>query len=332
MIEGKISSQNLIKQVNPEAPSKNAGYYKPIVFDALSVLAAFGLGYVYMCYLAGMASITTLILAITGYGLLATLQMFFTPTLGHRFMILLLEVVALFGLFYNNDVKILAIAAGLVLIFSYWGDISAKLELENGLEIRFFQTSIKFLKKFTTAIILGLVILYLPKWDQNHLFVSEQNFQKFFSWSAGFITTAYPQVDVNGTFDVFAQGVAQTELQNDQRFKDMTPVNQATAVRDAAEQFATAVTKEFGITIQPNETASKVFYDSILAQLINVKQRANGWFSVVWVSIVFLVLRSVGIIFYLVLSLIAFIVYQILLAAGFIHVIGESRTHEVISY
>ena len=332
VMEGKIPSQNLIRQVNPSAPSQNPGYYKPIIFDALTVLSALGAGYAYLRYLAGSMSLPILLAVLAGYMVLSTLQMFFMQSFGHRALVLLLEIVAFLGFFYQTSLKYLGIAAGLMAIFSLWGYLHGTSELANGLEIKFFKAAVLFLKKSTTAILFVLIVLYLPRVNDTHIFVSQQNFQAFYDWASGFFSTAYPQISIDSTFDNFAQSIALMKLKNNPEYTSLSPTNQAAQFTQASAQVSSELATNLGVTVAPGESTSQVFYDFIVTQLGSWKDKLQGWFLLVWALFVFFILRMIGFVFYLIVSLITFIIYQILLAAGFVHIIGESRTHETVVY
>ncbi|MDO8537008.1 MAG: hypothetical protein Q7R94_02060 [bacterium] len=331
-MEGKIPSQNLIRQVNAESASRQPGFYKTIVFDALTVLSAIALGYTYKQYLLSRGGITVLLVTILVYAAFATLQVFFSKTIGHRFSILLLEIMALSGFFYDIDFKMLAISAAIVLVFFLWGDLGGKRELNNGLQIRFFKAATPFLKKFTTAVILMLIIFYLPRLDQDQPFISKENFQVIFGWASGLTTKFYPEINFNSSFGKLAEGIARLELQTNQNFKSLPSANQEELIRQAADQVSQAIGKSLGVTISLDEPASDVFYNFVLAQVSGLRARFGDLFTVGFVLAVFIAVRGVGIIFYWIAGFFTFIVYQILLASGFIHILGESRTHEVIVY
>ena len=59
MIEGRILSQNLANQTQ-ETVKRPPGFYKGIIFDAVSMLAAWSAGYVYLPALLAVVCASTL--------------------------------------------------------------------------------------------------------------------------------------------------------------------------------------------------------------------------------------------------------------------------------
>ncbi len=332
MLEGKIPSQNLIKQVTVESTTSNPTFYKPIIFDALAALSALVAGYAYSRYLAGTMSISLLLLAIGMYATFFTLQVFFVQELGHRATAFLVDVLAFSAFFYRTDIIYLGIAAAILFVFSFWGAILGKMHLDNGLEIKFFKTAVAILKKFTSGMVLVLIILYLPQVSGSNFFVSKQNFQSFFSWLGGSVSNFYPSLHLDTTFVTFTEDIARLQLGNNPDFANLSAANQATDITQVGIQVAKAIENNMGGPIAADTSMSDVSYNFILGQMGSLKDHFQNWFLAVWAILVFLVVRSFGIIFYYLVSFLAFIVYQIFLAAGFVHIVGESRTHEVIVY
>lgn len=331
-MEGKIPNLNLIRQVNPESTIRQPSFYKPLIFDIFAVATAFAAGYVYKSYLAHGVNLAELLLAVGIYGIFSTLQVFLDKSFGHRFLVLLLEIAALLILFYEIDLILLGVSVAVLLVFLLWGELAARSILENGLEIKFFKAAMPALKKFTTAMSLVLVLLYIPSWNGNRVFVSEINFQSFFGWAAEFMAKFHPEIDLNSTFSRLTDSVARLQLRGNQNFKNLTMAAQESAIKSQSSALAEALSKSLGMVISGAEETNALVYDVIVRQLSEWRDDFKIWFVVGWVLVVFFIVRGFGIFFYSVIALLSFIVYQILIASGFIQILGESRTHEVITY
>src|SRR3989344_4799336 len=96
MTNGKITPQNLIRQVSSESPRLKPGFYKQLVFDVLTIASAGGVGYVYSGFLGGRFSLAILLAAVAVFAIFSALQLFFPKGFGRRTGIIALEVVALF--------------------------------------------------------------------------------------------------------------------------------------------------------------------------------------------------------------------------------------------
>ncbi len=331
-MEPKLSPQNLIRQVNPEAPVKRHDFYKPLAMDLLTVASAFSVGYLYRQFLVGAVNYALLLLGVTVFSVLSVLSMLLTKELAHRLWIIILEVVALLGLFYTYNLKILGIVAALTFLLMFCGDVFGRRELDNVLEISFFRTTRPVLKKLTTALLLMFVILYLPQLNENTMFVSEANFQKFYDWVAASVANFYPEINPSTSFEKFAEGIARVELKNNPTFENLAAADQDSAIVQTAGDLVKNLGKSLGVTITGDELTSDVLYNVIIKFLNSWRDRFGSFFDIGWVLVVFIVLRILGVIFYLIVGLISFLVYEMLLASNFMHVLGETRTHEVLEY
>ena len=75
-----------------------------------------------------------------------------------------------------------------------WGHFSARSRVRNGIEMPFFGASGDMLGKFTTAILLFMILAYVPQIGGNALVVSQQSFRTFFDWTSGFVNGFYPEL------------------------------------------------------------------------------------------------------------------------------------------
>jgi hypothetical protein len=234
--------------------------------------------------------------------------------------------------FYDLDNKILLLTAGSLVVFNLWGDIIGHSELDNCLEIRFFKTATPALQKLTTAISLSLLVLYLPQINGSNLFVSQQTFQSFYDWVADSVNSFYPEINFSSSFGSFAQSLVKSELQNNKDFKNLPPGEQGSVIQQSVNKVADSFSKTLGTPVSSDEPLSQVFYNFIVKTMGDLRERFQSWFLVGWLLVVFLIIRGLGTIFYWIIALLSFVVYQLLMAFGFIHILGESRTHEIIEF
>lgn len=334
-MDGTIASQNLIRQVHVESPVRQPGFYKPLIFDVIAAASAFALGYEYLLYLLGRAGFANLLLFAGVFAALATLQIFFTKSLNRVFFFAIIDALAITTLFFFSgyDIKMLAGGALAFAVFFFWGGVLGRTELENTLDIRFFRTAWQILKKITTALAVVLILIYVPRLhDTNAAFLSKTSFTALFDKAAVLLNNFYPQVDLTASLDKFSEDLARLELKNNATFQNLSPTDQNAIVKQTSDQIISGLGKQLGAAVSASDTASNVFYDFIINLLNKWKTSNLTWFLVGWVIVVFFIVRSIGIIFYWIVGLVAFIIYQIFLASNFVHILGETRTHEVIEF
>ena len=324
-----LASPNRIEFQTP----KPAGFYKSIILDALAVLAALGFGYGYYRYLTQGMPVWVLFIALTLFAVFATLQVFLAKHGIRTLFIILLESLALIGFFWHADVRILAITGGVLLVFLAWGYLAARARLDNSISIPFFGVANTMLTKFTTGLLIFMVLIYVPQLGGNPLLVSQKSFRTFFDWASGFVNDFYPSLSLNGSFGNFSQSFAKMELDNNPSFQNLTSDQQSAAVQQESQQLEQSLAaKNTASPVASSSPTSDAFYNILQGMMNAWQSQSGGWFDLGWAAVIFIALRGVGILFIWFAEFISLIFYELLLAIGFIKVGEESSTREVIGY
>jgi hypothetical protein len=297
------------------------------------VLSAAFFGYSYYRYLDNTISVWWLLGALALWGVLSVLQVFLAKTFMRRMFVLFGESLAALIFFYRDDPAILITTVIVIFAFLAWGYMASRTDLTNSVEIQFFRITSNALGKLVTAGLLFMILIYTPQVNQGSVFVSRQNFREFFDWSAGLINNIYPNVALNSSFQTFAQGMATMELKNNPNFQTMTPQAQSSTISQTASQFEDSFgTTSSGVAVAPTDPASDAFYNFIVGMLQAWQSEGSSWFIIGWAVVLFLALRTLGILFVWINQFIALIFYEILLASGFMKITEATQTKEMIGY
>lgn len=298
----------------------------------ISVIAAAVFGYTYYRYLSHGTSVWFLFAALIFFAVVSVLQVFLAKKNIRRSCIIVLEVVAVMAFFSRDSWQIVAITAVLMLAMLLWGYFSGRLLLQNSIEIPFFGVSGTTLGKFTTGALLFMILAYVPQLGGNALVVSPQSFRTFFDWTSGFVNSFYPQLSFNGSFGDFSQSFAKMELQNNPNFQSLNTAQQNLAVQQQASQFATSFSQSAAAPVSSSSPTSDAFYNVLNGVLSAWQSQSSGWFDVGWVTVLFIGLRTLGILFVWLTQFISLIFYEILLASGFMKVSEETHKREFLTY
>lgn len=315
-----------IRVVNIEQPER---HWKPLIFEILAVISAGAFGYTFARSLAG-GSYWWVFSAFLVWSAASVVVAFIQKDVRQRFLMAILESVVLIMFFYTVSWGALAITGVLVFLCLIWGYFSARRELSNTIEIRFFTASSKMVGKIITGAIIFMIIMYGAIANNNgSLFVSQGVFNSFFNWTGAFVNKFYPSVPVNGSFGDFAQAIAQMQLQNNPTYEKLTPAEQNQAIADSAQQFMSGFTTSTDAATMPT---GNVLYDYLVNLFSNLQNRYNDLFIGSWGLLLFLILRSIGIIVVWIGQFAALILYEILLATGFMKISEQSATKEIFEY
>jgi hypothetical protein len=325
-------NQNLV-ELTKVSVSTPPGFWRALILDFLSVAAALFFGYSYFLYLTTGLSPWYTVAGLTSFAVLSALQVFLAQGIGRRVLIILAEAAAMVVAFaFYINLQVVLIAGGIVFVVLFWGYFAGRMEVGNEVEIHFFKATASAIGKVTTAAILFLLIVYAPQAQGQGIFIPRASFGTLFDWSSGALNSLYPGVTFNGSFGAFATSLAKQELANNPAFLQLSPAEQSAAVTQATAQLSNGILKTTGVAPTSDEPVSDVAYNYILAMLKNLQNQFQSQFLIVWVIALFLIFRTVGFIFVWVAQFISLIVYEILLAAGFMRIEGVPQTKETIRY
>jgi hypothetical protein len=248
-------------------------------------------------------------------------------------MVLFVSTLA-FGTFFIFDMPSTTLVPLGVAVYCLllWGDITTHRELTGSVEMRFFRITRPQFKKLTTALLVAGIVFYLPHWNPDDSFFSKPNFNSIYTWAAGTANKFYPEIRFTSTVDNFVKSFAQLELKRDPRFNELTPYLQEQAFTNTSAEVLATIRKGLAIEVKVEEQVADVAYRFILTMLADWRKQFGPEFLIAWAAAVFLILRSVGVLFYLVASGAAFLAYQLLIASNFIMVIGETKVQETVQY
>ena len=328
-----ILSQNLVRQtLAVEPPKAHPGKYKGIALDVLSVVAAVSFSYFYKSFLDHGANALLPVACFAVFAVSSVLDTVIMKPFKRRFLVIVLSTVGLLGFFWDKDPAILGISAAVVLGFFLWGELSSRNELNNTLGIRFFRTAEPLTAKIVTAFVLMLTLLYLPGLSSANVFISEKSFDRLFQWTSGLLQQFYPEVTINTNIEQFAEDLVRYQFESNPAFKALPPTIQEKTIAQGVLEVVANISKRLGTTVSNEQTLSKVTYQFVSTTFKGWLDRFGKWFWIAWIFAVFLVVRTVGFVIAAVISIIAFIVYQLLFAFEIIEIAGESRTHEVVKF
>ncbi len=326
-------AQNLINPSKINTAVRPPGYWRSFGLDVFSVLSAALFGYLYYRYLTQGLSVWFLLGALTLFGVASVMEAMLSKSALRSMFVIILETVAALAFFWKDDPQILGIIAVIMIAMLSWGHFSARARLRNGIEIPFFGASGDMLGKFTTGLLLFMILAYVPQIGGNALVLSQQSFRTFFDWTSGFINSFYPELSLGGSFGDFAQSVSKMELANNPSFQSLNAAQQNVALQQATDQFTQNFLQGAASgTIATSSPASDAFYNVLNGVLGAWQSQSSGWFDVGWVTVLFIGLRTLGILFVWLAQFISLIFYELLLALGFMKITEETHPREVIGY
>ncbi len=329
----KQGGANLMNPVHFGAGDRDGALWRSASIDAAAVILAGLFGYAFARYLAG-GTIWFAFAALLGWCAASVIEGFLANQPGRRFLIALLETLAALASFYSYGWQALALGGLLLFGCLMWGYFSMRRSIGNSIEVAFFAASGRAVGKVVTGAVIFMIVMYAALTNNNgNFFVSQTGFNAFFGWTASFVNNFYPSVPLTGSFGDFADAVARVQLENNPQFHSLTPAQQSQALTQAAGAIVGSFTAPPDAPAVSSSTAtSNVFYNYLAGWSARLGQRFSTGFVGAWGLLLFLILRSIGIIVVWAGQFVALLAYEILLASGFMKITEESATREVVKY
>jgi small basic protein len=330
----EMQGQNLINpsSITVSFRAPRAPIYKAFTVDGVAVLSAALFGYAYYAYLSRGFSVWLLLAAFTFFAVLAALQVFLSTHVGQALTVILLESIGVVGFFWRDNWQILLITWAVVFVFLAWGYLSGRGRLVNSIDIPFFGTSGTTLGKFTTGLLIFMVLIYAPQIGGNPLVVSQKSFRSFFNWAASVANGFYPEISLNGSFGNFSESFTKMELQNNPSFNNLTQDQQTVAITQGTQQFEQDFLGNASSSVATSSPASDAFYNVLQGMMNAWQAQSGGWFVVGWAAVIFIALRSIGVVFIWLAQFVTLMFYELLLATGFMKITEEEHVREIIGF
>lgn len=334
MLQGNplLRSQNLVNQVSAKEFTRPAGFYKSIFVDFAGVCFALLAGLSFDLYLQAAVPLWVVLVAAGCFMIASTIGAMLMESPFRRAWVLLAETVALLAFFYTMPVAHLLALGGVVFTFLLWGDVATHRELTGSIEVKYMRVTRSQIRKLTTALILAAIALYLPQWTPEGGFLPPDAFQNVFTWSAGMATRFYPGINFNGNVDTFLRDAAAYQLNQDPQYNKLPPVAQEQVFERSVSEVSAMFEDAIGMEVGPQEKMQNITYRLILGALDDWNRQFGTNLIVAWAIVAYFVLRSIGVIYYGVVSFFGFLVFQLLVAMNFVMVIGETRVQQTLQY
>jgi len=258
--------------------------------------------------------------------------MFTAQSFGRRVFVVAITVVALHVLFYNLPLQSILFSALTAFLFFFWGEYTARRELKNNVKIRFFKISNAYTAKFITGLVLSGILLYVPIWSNDNLFISKPAYETLFEWTKSISEGIFPAVDFSGSFEELATGIIREQAARDPRFSMLSELDRKERLKESVDKFLDSLSQRFGIQVEKQENAREATYRLVTDALRKLRETYGALFIIGWALFIFLLVRGLGSVFLWLVTLASFITYEILLAANFIRVVNVNAYQEIIEY
>ncbi len=264
-----------------------------------------------------------------------TLQTLFIKSLKISSLMIFLSCVGLAAVFYDIANSAILIGIALVFLALFFSNLNGVRELRNSLKISFWKINKTVLPKAIAAIFLFISIIYIYGGSKTNgeFFISQQNFEKIvLSPSMIMVQRFYPEINTSLTINELAVNLAKKQIGESSELNVLPLTVKKTMVNQAAAELEKQIAGFLSISKSAGKksTISEAIYEALKNKFNTFPENIKSLILIGVVLTIFLTLEVLALPIRLIISFLAFIVYEILLAFGFANIELEGKSKEII--
>jgi hypothetical protein len=253
-------------------------------------------------------------------------------------LLLLVNWVGIFaGVFlgYRNLTQNLLYGFLASVIFIILGDLSVRSKIDDSLKFSFFKVSNYSLKFSIAALAIIASVLFLDVFlkkplDKNNFLFSEKLFETTlvaFSKSFSFV---FGEVDFTKTLKEAAWDMIDFQVNKNNSSLNFSDSQKEVIVNNTINSFQSWIESFFGRKVDVNKKLSSELYFSFFSKISSLSSKAQKMIIVLESAFILFSILIVSPIVRIIISLLAFVFYEILIVLNFGAVVYENRSKEVV--
>jgi len=281
--------------------------------------------------------------ALAGFLIIFLFQSLFIKSLWRVNLIIFLQSIGLMAGFYK---RILAPLQGkeidivplilfwLMFAFLVWANWSGIRETRNLLKVKFWRISKIVLPKAIAAIALAGSVLFVfpssPLTVGFQLPISSSSLEKFLTPASGILQKFIPGFDVSLSVAELTKSLAERQIAKLPEAQRLPKSAQQQLIAKAMKDFEGQIANVFGSDINPKLKITDIAYEALKNKFEELPENLKFIVILSIAALLFLTIEGVAIPFRWFITIIAFIIYEILLMTGFATIMLEGKSREII--
>lgn len=248
--------------------------------------------------------------------------------------IIFLESLAFLAAFYDYlsvNIAIGALASFLILL---WANHSGRLELENTMKIKFWRIGKKVLPKAIVALSLFVSVAYVGVVGagEKEFFISQQVFEKIISPAIDMkiVQNFLPGFDSSLPTGELIKNLAKSQIEKNSQMKLLPEAAKKQLINQTAKELEKQFSDFIGAPINPKAKTLETLYRAMVKKISELPENIRVVVPVGVAALIFLTIISLTLPIRWLVSILAYLVYEICLALGFSVIMLEGRSREII--
>lgn len=304
---------------------------KIAVLAVLGVISFFLSGYFLKLYfLGGNLNFFWLSLgSLSAYLIVFLFQSLFIKNLKRINLIIFLESAALLAGFYDKFNWTILTGAFIAFLFLLWGNYNGVRQLRDSIKVNFWRLSKAILPKAIAATALFGSVVYISVNDGD-FFLSRTAFDEILKPSVLIVQKFIPDFNFSLSINELAMSLAEKQISESPQTQFLPKSVKAQLTAQSVKELENKFSSILGAPIDPKLKISETIYETLKNKFLNLPENMRYFVLLAAGTIIFLTVESFALPFRLLISFIGFIIYEILLAAGFATIVLEGKNREII--
>ena len=297
--------------------------FKIAALSVASVILA-GLFAYQFFHLALDADLSAVLIVIglgVGWLTFVTLQTFLIKSLNIAGGLVFFEVLAVWLMMPQKFSSLNLLGIIILLILLVIGFIGGRADINNSLKIRFWRTSRRTVPAAMTGLAILITLYLLQSFNLTQFSIPRSAFDFFLKSSEPLLAFFIPNFSLDAKVDDVLKSFVESRL---------PPVTPAPVVNEAVLGLKKSIREATGINISGEERVGDALYDISIARLLSLPSAVKTLALVALGLLIFLFLKGLALVLNWIIIMLAFLIFQMLLAFNFMHVGIESRNKEII--
>lgn len=258
------------------------------------------------------------------------LQSLFIKNFSNAALVVLFECLGLFAGFYDRIFNPMIIGSAVFVLFIlFLANQSGRSETRNAIKISFRKIGKATLPKAIAIIVLFSSIVYVSA-NEKGFFISQSNFEKILLPAAAIIKRIYPAIDLSLPIKELSVDLANEEVGKLPNFELLPKSERAKIVNQSAKEMEDTISSFFGGEINSTLNIYQVSYGFAAKKFNEFSKETQSMILIGVAFMIFLTLEGLAWPFRLIITFLAYIIYEILLATEFATVSLEGISKETI--
>lgn len=232
--------------------------------------------------------------------------------------------------FYSLVGSFFFTAFAALFLLSLAAALRGKWEADESLKVRPFRVA----RVVTGALLTGAVIFFTAVLILASGFsVKRERVDQFIEIAAAPVFERFYGVALTPqmTTEEVLRSLVEADAAENEEFRELPPALRAQAIEESVSEIEENLEEFLGVEIDAQAPVGESAHQIIQSKLGELSPRARTYWSVVLILFVWLSVKAIEVLVYIPLALLAWLVYELLVAMGFVAVEFQTRNKEVVT-